>query len=107
MPYIIVTASYPLTKATEVAKKYLEVRKKFPPDRSLGKEVVQVAVNTNKKGIEVMSISEVKEGKLEDALKLAGDSMIPYFPIEGFKYKIRVWSTIIEAMEYIGMKAPE
>ncbi|MFX1395253.1 MAG: hypothetical protein ACFFAH_17040 [Promethearchaeota archaeon] len=54
-----------------------------------------------------MSISEVKQGKLEEALKYAGDSMIPYFPIEGFEYKVRVWSTIIEAMEYIGMKAPE
>lgn len=107
MPYLITIAWYPSAKATEVAEKYLEARKQFPPDRSLTKEVVQVAVTTNKNGINVMSISEVKEGKLEEALTYAGNAMIPYQSIEGFEYKTRIWSTIVEAMELLGMKAPE
>jgi len=36
MVLIVITAWWPHDKANEVAKKYIEVAKKYPPDPSLG-----------------------------------------------------------------------
>ena len=35
MPYIITTSIYPTDKAPQVAEKYLEAIKKYPPDENL------------------------------------------------------------------------
>ena len=50
MPYIITTSWYPTHKTQEVAKKYLEMLEKYPPDESLGEGIVPVAVTTNQQG---------------------------------------------------------
>ena len=34
--YIVISAQYPTDKGMEVAKKYLEYIKKYPPDETLG-----------------------------------------------------------------------
>ena len=107
MPYIVVTAWYPTDIATEIANKYFEMLKQYPFDRSLGKETIPVAVTTNKKGIKILSVMDVKEGKLEDALTWASSRMVLSQSIKGYEYKIRVWSTIVEALELIGMSSPE
>ncbi len=49
---------------------------------------------------------DVKEGKLQEALTWAGRRMIPFQSIKGLEYKIRVWSTIVEALEGLGMSLP-
>ena len=67
MPYLIVTSLYPSDKVTEVTKKYLEAINKFPPDNNLATELVPAAVKGTHQGIQVMGISEVKKGKLEEA----------------------------------------
>ena len=107
MPYIVVTGWYPTDIGTEVANKYFEMLKQYPFDRSLGKETIPVAVTTNKKGIIVLSVMDVKEGKLEDAYNWVGSRMVLFQSIKGYEYKIRVWSTVVEALESIGMKMPE
>ncbi|MFX0040632.1 MAG: hypothetical protein ACFFCY_07585 [Promethearchaeota archaeon] len=106
MPYIIVTGWYPTDIVQEVADKYMEVLKKMPFDRSFGKETVPVAVSSGKMGVKFMSMMEAKEGKLEDALKWVGERMRPFQKIKGFEYKTRLWSTIVEALESIGMSFP-
>lgn len=106
MPYIVVTGWYPTDIGEEVAKKYFEMLKQYPFDRSLGKETIPVAVTTNKKGIIVLSVMDVKEGKLEDAYNWVGSRMVLFQSIKGYEYKIRVWSTIVEALELIGMSSP-
>ncbi|MFX0027594.1 MAG: hypothetical protein ACFE8B_00165 [Candidatus Hermodarchaeota archaeon] len=99
MPYILVQAWYPTDINTEVIERYLEVLKEFPFDRSLGKETIPVASNTNKNGVEVISVMEVKEGKLEEAWKWAGNRLAPFQNIKGFEYEIRLWSTLAEGLE--------
>ena len=106
MPYIILSAWYPTDIVTEVTNKYLEVLEKMPFDRSLGKETIQVAVSSGKRGIKVLSIMEVKEGKLQEALTWVGDRMVPFQSIKGFEYKTRIWSTIFEALDAIGVSLP-
>jgi len=54
----------------------------------------------------VIGISDVKEGKLEDALKRAGDFMVMFQNIAGFEYTVRVYSKVEEAMASIGMDMP-
>ena len=99
MPYIIVQAWYPTEILIEVTEKYLEVVKEFPFDRSLGKETIPVTSNTNKKGAEVISVMEVKQGKLEEAIKWVGNRMRPFLEIKRFEYEIRLWSTLVEGLE--------
>jgi hypothetical protein len=106
MPYIVLEAWYPTDIVQEVADKYMEVLKEFPFDRSLGKETIQVAVSSNNKGIKVMSIMEAKQDKLWEALRWTGNRMIPFQSIKGFEYKTRVWSTVVEALEPLGMNLP-
>jgi len=106
MPYIIVEAWYPTDINQEAADKYMEVLKEFPFDRSLGKETVPVAATSGKKGIKILSIMEVKEGKLQEAITWAGRRMIPFQSIKGFEYKTRVWSTVVESLEPLGMSFP-
>jgi hypothetical protein len=106
MPYIIVTSQYPSHKAQQVGETYLEALKKYPPDESLATQVVPAAAKTTLEGIEVISISEPKEGKVEEALTRARDEMTMFLPIEGFEYSIDTYGTVTEAMSSIGMSVP-
>ena len=107
MPYIIVQIWYPTHIGTEVTEKFLEVVKEFPFDRSLGKETIQVASNTNKNGVEVMSIMEVKQGKLEEAWAWGSKRMGAFQSLKGFEYEMRLWSTLAEAFEGSEYSVPE
>ncbi|MFX1276759.1 MAG: hypothetical protein ACFFBP_17055 [Promethearchaeota archaeon] len=107
MVYIVIESWYPAAKAVEVGKLYLEVMKKYPDDRSIGKPIVQSAVNSEREGIHVIHISEIKPGKIREALDMASNRMIMLASIEGFKYTQRLYYTIVEAMPFIGLQAPE
>ena len=107
MPYILSTSLYPSDKAIEVAEKYLEALKKYPPDETLTNEVVPAAVKTTRQGIEVIAIAEVKEGQLEAALRTFGSTYAMFQSIVGFEYSIDVYATVAEAMTTIGMSLPE
>ncbi|HUW89068.1 MAG TPA: hypothetical protein VMV43_00965 [Candidatus Nanopelagicaceae bacterium] len=107
MPYIIVQLWYPTDINTEVTEKFFEVVKEFPFDKSLGKETIQVASNTNKKGIEVLSVMEVKKGKLEEAWKWGRNRMGAFQSIKGLEYDMRLWTTLAEALEGSEHSLPE
>jgi len=86
MPYIITTSLYPSHKGPEVAERYLEAITKYPPDENLGTEVVPAAVKSVHDGIKVTGITEVKQGKLEEALNRTVNMMVMFQGIEGFEY---------------------
>ena len=102
--YVITTSVYPSDKATEVGKKYLEMRGKYPPDETLGSLLVS-AVKTTEQGIRVITIREVKKGKLEEALQRAGDLLAMFLSIVGYEYSIDVYFSVAEAMASIGMSS--
>jgi len=106
MPYLVTTSLYPSEKAPEVGARYLEALAKYPPDESLTTQVVPAAVTTTQQGIKVIGISDVIEGKLEEALRRAGDFMVMFQSIAGFEYTIQVYSKVEEAMSAIGMDMP-
>jgi hypothetical protein len=103
MPYIVIDTKYPADKADEVAKAYLEVLKKYPPDDSLGTEVVPVATKATLQGVRGFAVSEVKEGKLEAAFIRSANVMAMFRNIPGYEYTIDVYLTAGEALATIGM----
>ena len=107
MPYLFTTSSYPTDLRDEVVEAYFKMLKEMSFDKSLGKETIQVAVTTNPRGIESLSIMNVKEGKLTEAYLWTYRRMSYFQLIKGFEYKIRVWTTIVEALETINRKLPE
>ena len=106
MPYIIVEAWFPTDIVQEVADKYMEMLKEFPFDRSLGKETRHVAASSNSKGIKIMSVMEAKQDKLYEAIRWIGNRMMLFQSIKGYEYKTRLWSTVVEALEPLGMSMP-
>ena len=107
MPYIVENMWYPTAKVDEVVERYFELLKKFPPDESLAKEVVPGAITVGQQGVEAMTILDVKEGKLEEALERCRNAMAMYIGIEGLEYSIQLYSTVQEALESVGKEAPK
>jgi len=107
MPYVMITTTFPTTKAREVAKVYLEVNKKYPTDKTLEKPIFQGAIKSGDEGIMTIGITEPKPGKMSEFLVRLQDSLVMYHDIEGYKYKIEVWYSVVEALGMLGMKAPE
>ncbi len=107
MPYLFTTSSYPTDLRDEVVEAYFKMLKEMPFDRSLGKETVQAAVTTNPKGAKTLSIMNVKEGKLTEAILWTYKRMTNFQDIKGFEYTIRVWTTITEALEIINRSLPD
>ncbi|MFH1975872.1 MAG: hypothetical protein ABIJ52_09985 [Pseudomonadota bacterium] len=103
MPYIFTTSMYPSDKADEVVKRYLEAITKYPPDDSLETEIVPVATRTTLQGIKVIRITEVKKGKLEDAMTRTAKMMTMFFNIQGFEYTKERYATLEESMKAMDM----
>ncbi len=108
MPYVFVYTMFPPHKTKEIAQMYVETTKDFnSAARGLTKMVIQNAVKSTENGIESISVHDVKEGNLEKFLNVQTNYMVNYHDIEGFRYKIEVRNKVTEAMEMLGMKAPE
>lgn len=107
LPYVFVNSKLPSHKAPEAARKFLEQLKKYPPDDSLGETVVNAAIKARTDGVQVVSVSTVKKGKLEDFLTRSNEILSMYNEIEGFEYTIEVWAEPAEALATLGLKMPE
>jgi len=107
MGYIFSTVWFPPHKGEEIAKKFLEVAKKFPPDRSLGKTLFPGALMRTQSGIKSISMFEVKDGKLEAAIERVNQVLAAYSEIEGVNSTVELMATLAESFELIGLKAPE
>jgi len=106
MVYLLATVWFPPHKGEEVGKKFLEIAKKFPEDRSLGKSVLDGALMRTKDGIKAITISEVKEGKLDDGLARISEILALYSEIEGVNSRVDTMATLIESLEIVGLKPP-
>ena len=107
MGYIFSTVWFPPTKGEEVGKKFLEVAKKFPPDKSLGKTLFPAALMRTQSGIKSISMFEVKDGKLEAALERVNEVLAAYSEIEGVNSTLVTMATLAEALDLVGLKPPE
>ena len=106
MVYIITHSNYSSHLATAVAKRYLEMLQKYPPD-PLGENIVPAAVKRTEDGIHVTTVTEVTKGKLEEALERTQNQLAMFNDLEGVEVSLEVYMTVSEALTTIGMKLPE
>jgi hypothetical protein len=106
MPYLVSFVKYPSHIAPKVAKKYLELLQKFPPDNSLGENIVPSAVKVTDEGIRILGVTRVNKGKLEEAWNLAIEQRAFFLDVEGYESSLEVWATVEEGLAALGMKLP-
>ena len=107
MVYIITHSKYPSHLGSAVAKRYLEVLPKFPPDPSLGEASVPIAGRRTEKGYEVITVTDVPKGKLEAAMERIHNQLAMFNDIDGFEISLDVYMDATESLKSIGMKLPE
>lgn len=107
MVVVMSTSYFPAAKSAEVGKKYLEVLKKYPPDRSISKPILRVAVRITPDGMKAFTISEVKEGKFNEYMKLVYEQILLYSEIEGYRSEVEVFMSGTEALPLVGLEMPE
>lgn len=90
---------YPPDKAQEIAKIFLEAPK-APGYMVRNGPFVNAATED---GINVMSFFELENEKLADGLQFLGTYMASFFSVEGFRYEIKPWFNVDEALKMIGM----
>ncbi len=105
MVLIMLTSWYPPDKATEVAKKFIEVMGKYPQE-SFEKPLVLAAASSVKDGLRSISITEIEKGKYEEAMDLIARREVEYFGIEGYRFEMETLLTIEEAMPLVGLEMP-
>ena len=106
MPYLVTFIRWPGESTAAMVKKAIEVNKKFPPDDSLGEELVPNAINADMDGIKSLNVTLVKEGKLEETRRRAMAIVNMYLTVPGYRYSIETWATIEEAYTSIGQTPP-
>jgi hypothetical protein len=108
LPYIVIFVKCPSHIIGKFTQKALEAVKKnlFPDDESLQELRVRSAWKTTEDGVRFLSVTSVKEGKLEEALKLVNKEIIYYSDIEGFESSVEVWGTWQEGFEAMGLEIP-
>ena len=104
---IVTTTWFPTGKSSEVGKKYLEVLKQFPPDKTIAKVIVRVGVRTTKDGMKSFSIFEIKEGKLKEFMDIAYKQILMFSEIEGYRSEMEFYMSGAEALPLIGLEMPE
>jgi hypothetical protein len=107
MVFIVIEAWYPEKVVQLVAKKYIEVMQKYPPDESRGEMVLLPVQRATKDGIHVIMAWQCKEGKIKDSLMTLAKTQLMYADIEGYKWSMDTYVDVVEAYSIIGMKGPQ
>ena len=96
---IVTKVSYPTESATEMAQRFLEAPQ--IPDYIVRKGPY-VTSNTCE-GIHVMMISELDNSRLAEGLDFNASYMVHFYGVPGFKYEMRPYFEVEEALKLLGM----
>ena len=107
MVLVLSTTRFPISKAKEVGKRFIEVSKEFPPDKSLEKVILRLAARVTGNEIESIGLSEVKEGKYEEVLKRSMMLQLKFADIEGINFKNEIFLSGVAAFPMVGLEMPE
>jgi hypothetical protein len=107
MVLIVAENWFPANKSADVGKKYLEVIKKYPDDKSVYKSILQTAVWTSYEGMRTISVISVMPGKVKEALDITTNRLLMLSVVEGYRYEIHVAYDLVEAMPFVGLSAPK
>jgi len=103
---LITTITYPPAVADQIGKKYLEIMDKYPDDASIGQSLVPAAVRSTLEGSKVVSIYNVNDGKLKEAIELATNRVFEFREIVGFQSCTEIAYDASEALGLLGLDAP-
>ena len=107
MPILMIENQYPVSKNKEVLAAWLSGLEKYPRPEGLVTPLIETAVSSDLNGLKVMSAYLFDPAKYAEVSAYFRKYMTSFFDIEGYAYQFSTWSTIEEAMESIGEKAPE
>ncbi len=96
---IIVEATWPPDKATDIGKAFLEAPS-MPDYVTMQGPYVS---STLEKGTRAISIFEFDSAKIDDVIKSLTLRYIPYTRVPGFTHDIRVWVKAQEQLELLGL----
>ena len=106
MVLLVATVVFPHAKSSKVAKKNIEMIKKYPSDASIG-EGIALGVKATTEGMQVLFVGDVKKGKVEEyMLRMAKQYQEYALEIEGLKYQIDTYFDVAEAYKILGMEPP-
>jgi hypothetical protein len=108
MVYLVGVLQYPHTKGEQAGKKFLTLQKTFSNIYRKGEPAKRILgfVRSELEGIQTMTIWEVT-GDIKDALSEVTKIYLELSEIEGAKYALKTYMSIMEALPLIGLKAPE
>ncbi len=107
MVIVMSTLYFPTEKSEKVGKKWLEILNKFPADGSLSTTILPVAVRVTPDGMKAIGLSEVKEGKFDEFIKLLYAQILEWSKLEGLRSNIEVFMSGVDAMTLVGLGMPE
>lgn len=96
---IVTQVSYPTTSTREMASRFLEA----PALPDYIKRYGPYIDATLADGIKTLSFNELDESKLAQAMKDIGNYMATFFGVDGFKYEIKPYYKVEEALRMVGM----
>lgn len=102
---VLVTATYPPEKVTEVGKKYLEVARTIP--KSIKRLGQSPYVTMAEEGIKTICLYEIKDEELADGIRKIIEYYTKYIEITGYRWKLDIVMGTMEALPLIGIKPPE
>ncbi len=105
MVLVVATIIFPHAKSSEVAKKNMELIRKYPTDPSIGKVLI-IGVRATLEGMKVFAVGEAKKGKVEDFMSHLVKLYQEYTDLEGYRYEIELYFDVTEAYKVLGMEAP-
>jgi hypothetical protein len=101
LPYILTYLWFPPHLSDTAAQRYLETIQKYPIINGI-KRIIPAAISTDKKGVEVIVIDEVKRKDLGEAMGYISKFVVEFRSIEGLNYQVKTANTLGEAMGLVG-----
>lgn len=105
MVLVVANIVFPPALSPTIARKNIELLKKYPDDPSLGKTLA-IGVKPNLDGMHILAVGEVKRGKVEKFMKRLVKIYQEYTNLDGFKYQVDVYLDVGEAYDVLGMDPP-
>ncbi len=104
--YMVSITKFPVSKGKEVGKRFIEASKKFPPDRTIDKQILRMAARIVGDEVVSITISEVKEGKFQEAFQRSHEIQMFYSDIEGMKFDVQPYLSGVESFPLVGLEMP-
>ncbi len=96
---IVTNIAYPPESAQDMAKRFLEAPQ-FPEYLTRKGPYINSTLND---GITTLSVYELDKSKLGEGYEFIGNYLAIFFGVPGFKYEIKPFLDVEEALKMIGM----